>query len=134
MTHPSAIEPLAAVLDHQVLSVDTEAGTAQVRFLNPDHAGGPLETAVRSVPNPRAGEEGEPDFVEETYQFDPDPNPHVEKTVRVPLDAEGHVDSAAWALRLAEQSLGVKARMDAAKAVSPAAGALEGLITPSTTV
>ena len=134
MNDPASPPTLTAVLDHQVLSIDAEAATAQVRFLNPDHAGGPLETAVRLVPNPQAGEEGEPDLVEETYQFDPDPNPHVEKTVRVPLDADGHVDSEAWALRLAEQSLGVKARMDAAKAVAPAPGALEGLITPSSGV
>lgn len=134
MTNPISVEPLAAVLSHEVLSVDAEGGTAQVRFLNPDHAGGPLESAVRSVPNPNAGQEGEPDFIEETYLFDPDPNPHVEKTVRVPLDAEGQVDAAAWGLRLAEQSWGVKARMDAAKAAGPAPGALEGLITSSTGV
>lgn len=126
-----SVEPEAPCLAIEVLSVDPATATAEVRFLNPDHAGGPLTERERQVPNPDAGEE-EPDFLVESYLVDEDPNPHVVKQVRVPLLATGHIDQDAWSQRLVEQARGAKARMDDAKAPRPAAGVLDGLIGPVT--
>ena len=98
----------------EVLSVDNADGSAQVRFLNPEHAGGPLTVKTRLVPNPDYVEGGEePMDIEEAYEVDEDPNPHVIKTVRVPLTETGQVDQEAWMQRLIEQARGVHARMTA---------------------
>lgn len=122
-------EPTTPCLTCEVLSVDPVDGVAQVRFLNPAHAGGPLAVRTRMVPNPAHVEGGdEPAALEETYEIDEDPNPHVIKTVRVPLTATGQVDQEAWTQRLIEQARGVHARMLAAQAPEPALGALEVLL------
>lgn len=129
MTDPTATnaseEP---VLDFVVLAVDEAAGTAQVRFLNPDHAGGPMTIRTRPRPNPAFGEPDEPETIEEEYEVDEDPNAHIEKTVRVPIGDDGQVDTPAWRARLAEQARGVKVRMEAAKAAQPAPGTLSSLV------
>ncbi len=124
---PETPEP--PVLDYVVVAIDEAAGTAEVRFLNPDHAGGPPSIETRPIPNPAAGEEGEPDWIEEDHEVDRDPNGHVVKSVRVPLGIDGHIDQAAWQSRLVDQARGVKARMDQAKAPTPAPGAFAGLMT-----
>lgn len=129
MTDPILTEePEEPVLAFVVLAVDEAAGTAQVRFLNPDHAGGPMTIRTRPRPNPAFGEPDEPEVIEEEYEVDEDPNAHVVKTVRVPIGPDGQVDTAAWLARLADQARGVKVRMDEAKASLPAPGALSSLI------
>jgi len=110
--HLTTAEPTTPCLTCEVQSVDAAEGTAQVRFLNPAHAGGPLTVKTRLVPNPTYVEGGEePEALEETYEVDEDPNPHVTKTVRVPLTEAGQVDQEAWTQRLIEQARGVHARM-----------------------
>lgn len=102
----------------EVLSVDDAAGSAKVRFLNPDHAGGAMTLKTRMVTNPDYVEGGEePMDVEETYEVDEDPNPHVVKSIRVPLTDDGVIDRPAWDQRLIEQARGVMERMKAAKPV-----------------
>lgn len=120
-------EPETPCLAIEVIAVDAGTATAEVRFLNPDHAGGPLTERERQVPNPVTGED-EPDFVVEKYLVDEDLNPHVIKQVRVPLLASGHIDQEAWTQRLVEQARGVKARMEAAKTPQPADGAFDGFV------
>lgn len=113
----------------EVLSVDEPGGAASVRFLNPAHLGGPLAVKTRQVPNPAYAEGGdEPEMIEETYEEDDDPNPHVVKSIRVPLNEDGQVDQGAWLERLYEQARGVKARMIAAMPTTPAPGALDELV------
>jgi len=122
-------QPEVSCLAIEVVAVDADTATADVRFLNPDHAGGPLTERERQVPNPVTGED-EPEFVIETYLVDEDPNPHVTKQVRVPLLTTGHIDQEAWTQRLAEQARGVKARMETAKTPQAAEGAFDGLVGP----
>lgn len=122
-------EPETPCLAIEVIAVDASTATAEVRFLNPDHAGGPLTEREREVPNPATGED-QPDFVVEKYWVDEDPNPHVIKQVRVPLLASGHIDQEAWTQRLVEQARGVKARMDATKTPQAAEGAFDGFVGP----
>lgn len=123
--------PETPCLATEVLSVDEESGAASVRFLNPAHLGGPLTVKTREVPNPDYVEGGdEPELIEETYEEDDDPNPHVIKSVRVPLTEDGQVDQDAWLQRLCEQARGVKARLTAAVPADPAPGALDGLVGP----
>lgn len=126
------IEPLAPetpCLATEVRSVDEETGAASVRFQNPAHLGGPLTVKTRQIPNPDYVEGGdEPELIEETYEEDDDPNPHVIKSVRVPLTEDGQIDQRAWLERLSEQARGVKARMTAAMPTTPAPGALDGLV------
>ncbi|MNT11402.1 hypothetical protein D3C86_878770 [compost metagenome] len=130
MTDETLTEPTAPCLTCEVLSVDAADGSAKVRFLNPDHAGGPLTMKTRLVPNPAYIEGGDkPAALEETYEVDEDPNPHVVKTVRVPLTGAGQVDQEAWMQRLIEQARGVHARMTTP--LPPADPAtLEGLLGP----
>lgn len=96
----------------EVLSVDQAAGTAEVRFLNPAHAGGQLTPVDREVPNPAYGveDDAEPTMTV-TELVDLDPNPHVIKQVNVPLNEAGAVDQALWRERLIDQAFGAKARM-----------------------
>lgn len=113
-------EPLNACLSLEVLSVNDAEATAEVRFLNPDHAGGPLTPHEQEYPNPAYGvEEGAPEMLIETIYVDEDPNPHVVKQVRVPFTDEGAIDEEAWRQRLCEQALGVRARMTTAAPVAP---------------
>lgn len=112
--------PLNPCLSIEVLSVDDDAATAEVKFLNPAHAGGPLTPHDVERPNPAYGvEEGAPPTVIETVYIDEDPNPHVIKTVRVPFTDEGAIDETAWRERLVDQALGVRARMTTAAPVAP---------------
>lgn len=128
VTDPIFPEPTTPCLTCEVLSVDAVAGAAQVRFLNPAHAGGPLTVKTRTVPNPAYVEGGdEPAALEESYEVDEDPNPHVIKTVRVPLTEAGLVDQDAWTQRLIEQSRGVRVRMDR-PLPTPDPAALVGLV------
>lgn len=126
---PMTIEPETLCLAIEVMSVDADTATAEVRFLNPDHAGGALTERERQVPNAVTGED-EPDFIVETYLVDEDPNPHVTKQVRVPLQASGHIDQDAWTQRLIEQARGVKARMESATTPQAAEGTFDGFVGP----
>lgn len=125
-TFEPAVET-APCLTCEVLAVDEGQALAEVRFLNPDHTGTAPVTYTRTVPGPD-DEDGQPTSVEQTYQVDEDPNPHVVKSVRVPLDDDGLVDQVAWQQRLIEQARGVKARMVAAQAPTPVPGALDVLL------
>lgn len=130
MTDP--IAPAAPCLVAEVLSVDEMAGTAEVRFLNPAHAGGPLTPVDRQVPNPAFGiEEDAEATLTITDLVDQDPNPHVVKQVNVPLTETGAIDDAVWRERLIDQAFGAKARMSAG-AVPTEPVSLASLIGPVT--
>lgn len=106
------IQPSTPCLTTEVLSVDEAAGTAEVRFLNPAHAGGALTAVEREVPNPAFGiDEDAPETLTVTDLVDQDPNPHVIKQVKVPLTEDGQIDQALWRERLIDQAFGAKARM-----------------------
>lgn len=104
--------PATPCLVTEVLSVDELAGTAEVRFLNPAHAGGALTPVDREVLNPAFGiDEDAPETLTITDLVDLDPNPHVIKQVKVPLTDDGQIDQVLWRERLIDQAWGAKARM-----------------------
>lgn len=97
-----------AQLDYNIISTDSSNLTIQVQFLNPRYSG----THITTEEYTEAAVEGE-EPITKTREIDNDPNPHMTKTINVPIQ-DGVVDQEALDLILEQQAMGVKHRMDSA--------------------
>jgi hypothetical protein len=94
-------------LKHTILSADSDAMTIQVQFENPYYSG------AFKVMEDFSNTDADGETTVEQREVDKDPNPHMTKTINVPV-VDGKVDKEALEEIIKQQAQGVKNRMDSA--------------------